>query len=218
MYHFLLKFLSALTHPKRFFRTHSIVAFSRLSVKGEGQLNTRRTVIRKSSIYVEGDNNSVDLQEADIYNSTIRVLGTGNTLRIHNAVRVYNTIITIKKAKGGYIDIAERTHIGGGTIVCAGDDNFISFGKDCMIAEDVEIWSSDTHVITIEGKDTANSRPIVIGDHVWLGKGVTVLKGVAIGENAIVGMKSVVTHTIRPGTLNAGVPAKELKDGVSWHK
>ena len=85
-----------------------------------------------------------------------------------------------------------------------------------MIAEGVDIWNSDTHVISINGKKLESYKPIVFKDHVWLGKNVTVLKGVTIGENSIVGMRSVVTHDIRPGTVNAGVPAKELMDGANW--
>jgi acetyltransferase-like isoleucine patch superfamily enzyme len=126
--------------------------------------------------------------------------------------------IIIKKAQGSYIEIGAFTHLGGGTLVCAGNDNCIQIGESCMIAEDVDIWSSDTHVITIQGKDTPNSFPIIIGNHVWLGKGVTVLKGVTIGDNAIVGMKSVVTHDLRACTINAGVPAKELQENADWHK
>lgn len=87
-----------------------------------------------------------------------------------------------------------------------------------MIAENVEIWNSDTHVITYQGGYLNNDSPIQIHNHVWLGKGVTVLKGVVIGENAIVGMKSLVTKNINPNTINAGIPSKEIRDQVNWRK
>ena len=217
MYLFFLNLLSLLTHPRFYLREHSLVAFSRLSLRGGGRLQTNRTVIRKSTISIEG-NNLINLRKADIFNSSIRVLGAGNTVHIHDAVRIYNTTIIIKKARGGYIEIGEGTHISGATIVCTGNGNYITIGKECAIAECVDIWNSDTHVITIQGQEQNNTAPIQIQDRVWIGKGVTVLKGVTIGYNSIVGMKSVVTHDIRPGTINAGVPAKEIKDNVSWHK
>ena len=126
--------------------------------------------------------------------------------------------IVIKKARNSFIEIGAASHLGGGTVVCAGNDNHIRIGESCMIAEDVEIWNSDTHVITIQGKDVTNFRPIAIGNHVWLGKGVTVLKGVTIGDNAVVGMKSVVTHDLRACTINAGIPAKVIQENINWHK
>ena len=87
-----------------------------------------------------------------------------------------------------------------------------------MIAEGVDIWNSDTHIITIKGKKIENHKPISIQNHVWLGKDVTVLKGVTIGENAIVGMKSVVTHDIGPGVISAGIPAIEIHEGANWER
>lgn len=215
---FLLKTLCLISHPKRFFREHSLVAFSKLRVIKGNTLTIDHTVIRKSIIYIGGNKNHVDLHHADIFNSNISVVGSSCTLRIHDSVRVYNVNLTIKKSTGGSIVIGEGSHLGGGTLMCAGNNNVIRIGESCMIAEDVEIWNSDTHVITIQGIDKANASPVIIGKHVWLGKGVTVLKGVTIGENAIVGMKSVVTHDLRPSTINAGIPAREIQKDVNWHK
>lgn len=218
MYLFLLKVISLIGHPLLFLKEHALVAFSRIHIKKSNTLNLDYSIIRKSHIHIDGKNNLVDIKHADIFNSTIHIFGNECTLCINDSVRLYNVGITIKKAEGGRIEIGKDTHLGGGTIVCAGNRNIISIGESCMIAEDVEIWNSDTHIITFQGKDTTNARPIIIGNHVWLGKGVTVLKGVIIGENAVVGMKSVVTHDLRACTINAGVPAQEIQEGINWHK
>ena len=58
--------------------------------------------------------------------------------------------------------------------------------------------------------------PIVIQDHVWLGMNVIVLKGVTIGEGAIVAAGSIVTKDVPPHCLVAGVPAKVVKTDVTW--
>lgn len=61
------------------------------------------------------------------------------------------------------------------------------------------------------------SAPIVIGDHVWIGMNVIVLKGVTIGEGAVVSAGSVVTKDVPPHSLVAGVPAKVVKTDVEWN-
>lgn len=53
--------------------------------------------------------------------------------------------------------------------------------------------------------------PIIIGKNVWIGKNCTILGNVKIGDGAIVGAGSVVTHNIEPCSIYAGVPARRIK-------
>ena len=55
---------------------------------------------------------------------------------------------------------------------------------------------------------------VVIEDNVWIGAGVTILKGVTIGKNAVVAAGSVVTKNVAPNTVVAGVPARFKKEIV----
>ncbi len=57
---------------------------------------------------------------------------------------------------------------------------------------------------------------ITIEDHVWLAAHVTVLKGVVIGHDSVIGSGSVVTASIPPNSIAAGVPAKGVRSGVTW--
>ena len=60
-------------------------------------------------------------------------------------------------------------------------------------------------------------RPLVskgkvrIGSHVWIGNNVCVLPGVTIGDGAVIGANSVVTHDVPPGAMAVGMPAKVIK-------
>jgi acetyltransferase-like isoleucine patch superfamily enzyme len=56
---------------------------------------------------------------------------------------------------------------------------------------------------------------IVIGNHVWVGINVTVLKGVRVGDGAVIAAGSVVTKDVPAGWLVAGVPARPLRR-TSW--
>lgn len=64
--------------------------------------------------------------------------------------------------------------------------------------------------------DTEKTSPIHIGNHCWIGCNCIVLKGVTIGDGAVVAAGSVVTKNIPPNTLVAGNPAKIIKENVSW--
>ena len=106
--------------------------------------------------------------------------------------------------KGGYINNDVR-------IYCF---NSITIGENVAIAEDVIIRDSDNHPINNDYKGV--SRPIIIGDKVWIGMRATILKGVVIGDGAIIAAGAVVTKDVSPGALVGGVPAKLIKKDVIW--
>jgi len=90
----------------------------------------------------------------------------------------------------------------------------ITIGDGVAISENVSIRDSDNHSFNQSNKKS--TRPIVIGNHVWIGMNVTILKGVSIGDGAVVAAGSVVTKDIPANSLAGGVPAKVIKTGISW--
>jgi len=90
----------------------------------------------------------------------------------------------------------------------------ISIGVGVYLGEEVFIRDSDGHEIV--GTEKPMTLPIVIKDHVWIGARVTIVKGVTIGEGAVVAAGAVVTKDIPPHTMVAGVPAKVVKENVTW--
>lgn len=96
----------------------------------------------------------------------------------------------------------------------------ISIGHHVVISERVVLRDSDNHSIqdmeAISSDESAVTAPIIIGDHVWVGMNTIVLKGVTIGEGAVVAAGSVVNKDVPPHCLVAGVPAKVVKTDVTW--
>lgn len=90
----------------------------------------------------------------------------------------------------------------------------IEIGDDVAISHDVTIMDSDAHEGLWEGYE--KTKPIKIGNHVWIGTRVTILKGVTIGDNAIIAAGSVVTKDVPNNTIVAGVPAKVIKININW--
>ena len=56
--------------------------------------------------------------------------------------------------------------------------------------------------------ETGKTAPVVIENNVWIGDGVKILKGVIVGQDSVVGIGSVVTRSVPPGSIAAGNPAR----------
>jgi len=89
----------------------------------------------------------------------------------------------------------------------------IRIGDDVAISHNVIIRDSDNHQLTGQ---LEVASPIIIGNHVWIGMNVIILKGVTIGDGAVVAAGSVVTKSIPTRTLVGGVPAKIIRQDIDW--
>lgn len=84
----------------------------------------------------------------------------------------------------------------------------VIIGNNVLCGANVIIGDRDDH----EDKYPSNPRPILIGDNVWLGMNVVVMKGVTIGENTIIGANSIVTRDIPANCVAVGNPCRKIKD------
>lgn len=89
----------------------------------------------------------------------------------------------------------------------------ITIGDGCLIGDQVAILDCDFHEMDPRKRRSGVGpvRPVTIGDNVWLGSRVMVLKGVSIGDNSVVAAMSVVTKSVPANTLVAGNPAKIIR-------
>jgi maltose O-acetyltransferase len=89
----------------------------------------------------------------------------------------------------------------------------ISIGNDFLCGDGVRIMDSDFHEVAPEqrliGKGKTSS--IVIGNNVWLGSGVMILKGVIIGDHSIVASGSVVTKNVPGRVIVGGIPSQVIR-------
>lgn len=132
---------------------------------------------------------------------------------------------TLECYHNGILSIGEYSYIGRARIFSATD---VTIGKGVLISDNVIIMDSDLHPIS--GKKRYQdlkqwhegvfpdvytgipSKPVKIDDLVWVGANSVVLKGVTIGEGAIIGAGSVVTKDVPPYTIVAGNPAKIIRE------
>ncbi len=88
----------------------------------------------------------------------------------------------------------------------------ISIGHSCMLAMNCYLSDADWHDLAHRIYAPGITRPIVLGDNVWIGDSALVTKGVTIGENSIVGAWSVVTRDVPANTIVAGNPARVIRE------
>jgi acetyltransferase-like isoleucine patch superfamily enzyme len=81
----------------------------------------------------------------------------------------------------------------------------VVLGRRAWVGPGSRVFDSDQHDFDDGHPEVA--LPVVIGDHVWVASDCTVLKGVTIGEHAVIGARSLVTRDVAPHTLAFGTPA-----------
>jgi len=94
-----------------------------------------------------------------------------------------------------------------GTVIGAFEK--IELGNNVMCGANTLITDSDWHN---DDPRSGGIKPVRIGNNVWLGEGVKVLKGVSIGENSVIGAGSVVVSDIPSNVIAAGNPCKVIKE------
>lgn len=93
------------------------------------------------------------------------------------------------------------------------DEAKVTFGENVFVGPNCSFYTAG-HPLDVERRNAGleYSWPIKVGNNVWFGGGVTVVPGVTIGDNVVIGAGSVVTHDIPSGVLAAGNPAKIIKN------
>ena len=114
--------------------------------------------------------------------------------------------------RGASLTIEDSVRISGTTVVAM---NSVTIGKNTFIGGGCEIYDTDFHEIDpVQRKErTGNIKtaPVIIGRDVFVGGFSIILKGVNIGQGAVVGAGSVVTKDIPAGEIWVGDPAKFIK-------
>ncbi len=121
------------------------------------------------------------------------------------------TNIIIKE--NAFFSIGDNTYITSDTHIEA--VNSITIGENCAISWGVTIIDDDHHQLMYFGKKVKENI-VKIGDKVWIGCNVTILKGTVIDNNSVIAAGSVVSGIYPENSLIAGNPAKVIKKEISW--
>jgi acetyltransferase-like isoleucine patch superfamily enzyme len=91
----------------------------------------------------------------------------------------------------------------------------ITIGSNCIISWNANIIDGNAHELIVRGVPKPRTRPVHIGDDVWIGTGATVV-GVTIGAGSVLAAGSVVTSEVPAKALAGGNPARVIREDVTW--
>lgn len=201
--------------------------------------NKEITLSRFQKRIIKGKNNVVLYQGAFLKKTTLNITGNNNTIIIGKGSRLDNVKINISGDEhslvigydciitSGDINFEDnkcKISIGDGTIIyhdfhiAALDSGNVLIGDCCLFSSFVDLRTSDSHsIIDLRTNKRINKgEDVHVGNRVWLGTGVVVLKGGVIGNDSIVGFRSIVTNKIPSNVVAVGMPAKVTRKNVKW--
>ena len=199
--------------------------FIKVNLKIKGKLNSlkfeEKSEIKKTKIIVTGDQNVIIIKNnAFISNLKLIIKGSGNYVEIGENTRISKLEVTINSNSSKLI-IGKDTTISGFSEMIIKENKDLIIGDDCMISRNVIFRTSDSHSI-IDKKTHKRinfAKNISIGNHVWIGQNVSLLKGTHINDNNIIASNTTVTKPITDTNVVIGnTPAKVLKTSVNWDR
>lgn len=182
-----------------------------ISLKITGENNyIRLTDIKISantqiSIHVFGDNNSVNIDKAHFSSGVDIILGQNhpNFGKVENTVFQMLPNCSVEYFKYGTANSNAECYI----------------GEDCMFSDEIILLNTDVHpILSIKSGKVLNwVDQISIGNHCWIGHGVTILKNTIIPDDCIIGYNAVVSGRLKEShAAYAGNPARIIKKEVTW--
>lgn len=160
----------------------------------------------KIEIRIYGDNNEVILG-AGIHVSQFLNIGIGADCTNFGAVS--NVKVCIGNGTG-FENTKLQTY---------NSNSGISIGDNCMFSFGIQLYNTDAHaILDVETRTVINKvRELTIGNHVWVGANVTIMKNVTIADDCVIGWGSVVSGKFtEPNCILAGNPSRIIKRGITW--
>ena len=174
-------------------------------------------IFPKTRVYISKSSKITINQSLKIGSTWPKTGYKDSTFKIDNEAKlecnsfVFHTGFFVSVNKGACLKLGSGYDNNDVEIVCF---SRIIIGEDVAISKGVIIRDSDNHIINNQVDDM--TKPIEIGDHVWIGLRAIILKGVKIGNGSVIAAGAVVTRDVPPYSLVAGVPARVIKENIYW--
>jgi len=187
---------------------------------------------------IVGDGNRITREGVTCHGVRLLIRGNRNLVSIGQGTLLRDLIIDIR-GDGHVLKIGEGSDIRGvlsmfsnptrlmigkntsfvNVRITAGEGADVEIGEDCLLSRNIEIRSTDQHgLYDLSTRKRLNmAAPVWIMDHVWIGEGVTICKGVRVAQNCVIGAGSVVTKSFETGNcVVAGSPAMVRRKRITW--
>ena len=196
------------------------VFYNKFKIQKNNKLIISDVLIKKNNIEIFGSNNKLKIDlGSKIENLYIKIKGKNNSLFIKKNCKILSGKINIIGDNLNFM-IGNNTTIREFDSVLVGTKKSISIGNDCMPGSNIKIWNGELHpVYSLSNKKRLNNaKSIDIGNHVWVGSDVIVLKGSQISDGSVVGVRSLVKGKVEKNVLVAGSPVRQIKKNIEWKR
>ena len=183
-------------------------------------LSDGRPDLRNAQVIIGGARATLAIAgDADLRGATIRLVAADTLVVLGSACRL-NLVNLEVTGPRGIVAIGAETTWQSGACQCHEADQYVLFGDDCMLADQVLVRTNDGHgIFDRTTKEKINpASPVVLESHVWIGRRSTVNKGTRVGAGTVVGGDSVVSGQLDRNCIYAGIPARKLRDDVVWSR
>lgn len=167
---------------------------------------------------IKGHNNLVEIgSNCRLLDCTFFIKGNNNHIVIEEDCMLDNVSFWISD-DNNFIKLGRSITIGKRCEFAALEGCQIVVGDNCLFSHDIRLRTSDSHsIIDVSGKRINPAKDISIGKHCWIGMQSLFLKGACVGDDCIVGARSMVSHEFGSNMVIAGQPARILKEDVNWN-
>ena len=176
--------------------------------------------MKRCKITIQGVGNVVEIESGltRLTNCTVTINGSYSHIVIGSKSNLNHCHLYMEDDNGKIL-IGKHVTTTGTTNLAVIEGKTIQIGNDCLLSTDISFRVGDSHsIISVETQKRINpSQNITVGNHVWIGHGVKILKGSRISDESIVTTGAIVTGKEFPANVViAGVPAKVVKENVTW--
>ena len=179
----------------------------------------QNALLKKVTFDIKGENNTIEFGEsASIIECNVQIRGNNHVLKIGDRTVFYKCWFKFEDHNCSIVVGDETKMYEYGEISAVEPYSAVEIGKNCLFSTNIDIRNTDSHSIldAETGKRINPGKNVFIGDRVWIGAYAGILKGVTIGNNSIIGIKSLVTKDVPSHSIVAGVPARVIKTNIDW--
>lgn len=174
----------------------------------------------RSPVKITGNNNLVSINPNNqFYKLELIINGNNNSISVDEGC--WGSFKIIVNTDNTTIKIGKNCVLRGAECGLWEKGSSLIIGDEVMIARDSRLYVSDFHsIVNINSQEAINQgKFITIGNHVWIGERVFILKNNKIADDIMVAAGSVVTKDLTEShSIYAGNPAKLVKSGVTWNE
>ena len=176
-------------------------------------LKNSKIIINSGTLKIGIDFGYFDPGEFDPRVDKCRIFLNNSTLEIYGNVSLYPGAII--HGTNAHIIIRNNTKINAGMIISM---KKIEIGEECYLGRDIVIRDNDGKELSTGPTNEKGQQfmDVRIGNHCMIAQGCMILKGVRLSDNTIVSARAMVAKSFPPNVVISGIPARIIKENVSW--